>query len=385
MSKIYLFNPENDMALAYGLPRFVVRKSVRRMKSDLSILPAWYSASGASVLVGDDFDEALWRRQCLLAPDVTVVRSIPQETSRVIPWGWNHSLCDELRRSGVSPEAYPAMHEMDNIRLLSSRHTAVSTLSAVRNEISAGLAGNSIVVDEMSTLELLVADPSPLVLKEPWSGSGRGIHLVEGSLPPEEKSWAARVFLTQGSIVAEPYYKRVSDFAMEYISSGGQAKFAGYSMFETDDKGVYKRNLLISDDEIENRLSAMVGRASLHLVREAVGRQIADRITPSYEGPLGVDMMIISDGSELKLHPCVEINLRMNMGLLARRIYDHYLSSPGCFYIEYYGRSGSALSHHEEMLQKYPPVISGGRLSSGYMPLTPVTVKTGCVVYVVAA
>ena len=48
---LYLFNPENDMALAHGKSRFVIRRSVQKMKDDLSFIPAWYAENGSTVLV----------------------------------------------------------------------------------------------------------------------------------------------------------------------------------------------------------------------------------------------------------------------------------------------------------------------------------------------
>jgi hypothetical protein len=37
----------------------------------------------------------------------------------------------------------------------------------------------------------------------------------------------------------------------------------------------------------------------------------------NYNGPLGVDLMIIKKEEALRLHPCVEINLRNTMGHIA--------------------------------------------------------------------
>ena len=37
----------------------------------------------------------------------------------------------------------------------------------------------------------------------------------------------------------------------------------------------------------------------------------------SYRGPFGIDMMVVRDGGKLKVHPCVELNLRRTMGFVA--------------------------------------------------------------------
>ena len=40
-----------------------------------------------------------------------------------------------------------------------------------------------------------------------------------------------------------------------------------------------------------------------------------------YTGFVGIDMMIVRDDNRMKCHPCVEINPRMNMGILAMQAY----------------------------------------------------------------
>ena len=40
-------------------------------------------------------------------------------------------------------------------------------------------------------------------------------------------------------------------------------------------------------------------------------------IAPHYDGPLGIDMMLYRDEhGEIALNPCVEVNLRMTMGMI---------------------------------------------------------------------
>ena len=53
MKTLYLFNPENDMALASGSPYYMAPASTRKMASDLATLPAWYAGKGGAVLLGD--------------------------------------------------------------------------------------------------------------------------------------------------------------------------------------------------------------------------------------------------------------------------------------------------------------------------------------------
>lgn len=44
---------------------------------------------------------------------------------------------------------------------------------------------------------------------------------------------------------------------------------------------------------------------------------INDLVAPHYDGPLGIDMMLYRDeNGKIALNPCVEVNLRMTMGMV---------------------------------------------------------------------
>lgn len=64
----------------------------------------------------------------------------------------------------------------------------------------------------------------------------------------------------------------------------------------------------------------------------------------------------------------------MNMGIVARFLYDRYVrsDSTGRFVIDYHPSEGEALQEHERMSATYPLEIREGRVYSGYLPLVPV-------------
>lgn len=45
-SKLYLFNPEHDMALANFTPYYQPPQEIVRMGEELSYLPLWYACPG---------------------------------------------------------------------------------------------------------------------------------------------------------------------------------------------------------------------------------------------------------------------------------------------------------------------------------------------------
>jgi hypothetical protein len=96
-----------------------------------------------------------------------------------------------------------------------------------------------------------------------------------------------------------------------------------------------------------------------------------------YTGYLGVDMMIcrFTDAPHYRIHPCVEINLRMNMGMTARLFYNRYMQTGarGMFQVNYFLSPAQLLEKHLYLSQKHPPRMVDGKLIAGYLSLVPVT------------
>ena len=101
--EIYLFNPENDMALANFTPYYKAPKEIIRMANDLSVLPSWYAPEGSIIKVNSLLQADLQKRQCPV-PELTpqVEWCDTWENAPYRPWGWNPSLLHTLRQSGVN-------------------------------------------------------------------------------------------------------------------------------------------------------------------------------------------------------------------------------------------------------------------------------------------
>ena len=48
--KLYLFNPDSDLALANNESNYIAPASARRMAQDMALLPIWYAAPDSAVL-----------------------------------------------------------------------------------------------------------------------------------------------------------------------------------------------------------------------------------------------------------------------------------------------------------------------------------------------
>ena len=90
-----------------------------------------------------------------------------------------------------------------------------------------------------------------------------------------------------------------------------------------------------------------------------------------YTGYFGIDMLAYNESGELKIMPCVELNLRMTMGLIANRLGAHILECGKIGEMSVlWHKDIRSLKSYVEKLEK--PVIENGRLKSGSMLLTPV-------------
>ena len=113
--------------------------------------------------------------------------------------------------------------------------------------------------------------------------------------------------------MAEPYYEKVKDFGMEFDVTDEGVRYLGLSLFHTSN-GAYTGNVLASEVTKRNMLSHYIPVSLLDEVKEKISHVASLK---NYRGPFGVDMMIVRDNTQLKLHPCVEINLRRTMGHVA--------------------------------------------------------------------
>lgn len=237
------------------------------------------------------------------------------EVNAVEPWGWDRHIVGVLRRLGAPDRLLPTEAQLDTIRELSSRHTAVKVLEKVNDS----LFRSRWCTDETAVVAAVNEYGGCAMLKQPWSCSGRGVwsatfaELVDG-----HTSSILRVRKTlreQGAVEVEPLYECVADFAMEFFADAdGSVRYEGLSLFETHASGGYAGNVIAPQAELQRRLEEKAGGAlPLQVLAERLCNVLVEVLAGQYTGPLGVDMMLTPEG----IHPCIEVNLRNTMGRVA--------------------------------------------------------------------
>ena len=111
---------------------------------------------------------------------------------------------------------------------------------------------------------------------------------------------------------------------------------------------------------------------------------IQKEISPHYSGILGVDMFLYSDNSEILIHPCVEINLRLTMGYVARILFDKFINNTkkGKMFVEHNAQKGFFYEDNLTRKQKNPLIIENNKILSGYLSLNNVLPETSYRIYI---
>ncbi|MBR7030773.1 MAG: hypothetical protein IKI06_05990 [Prevotella sp.] len=313
---LHVFNPEHDIALAANLGNFTAPHAGRQLRHDLGYLPAIWAAPGDYVLV----DDVAWAQtaytRLMHRPfewfvDKHAIAKL--DIDHVEPWGWDLALREFLLRYGV--KAVPSEETIAVIRDLSHRKTAVWLLENLKGD---GLIGASWQTDSQERVGDLLRRHQHLVVKAPWSSSGRGIRFIDGMMDNYQVRWLQNVITRQGSVVVEPHYQKVKDFGMEFESDGeGRVRYLGLSLFYTQN-GTYTGNILATEEAKREMIGHYLPTDLLDTVQQRICECLGERFQGKYRGPFGIDMMIVdSETDGFLLHPCVEINLRRTMGHVA--------------------------------------------------------------------
>lgn len=364
---LYVFNPEHDYALANNDEHFMALQSAVQFANDCA--PFWHYLS-------DDSDRLLFLPYSTPLPNLSDLRP-----DRVIPWGWDKLVVRQLRDAGLSEEHLPTPAQLKIIRTLAHRKTSIDAMDFLRTHCpDIEIPRSALLLTEIEQVSDFIEKFPDAIFKSPYSGNGRGNLYAHGVFSPTLERQCRGVLRRQGSILAEPLYNIVQDFAMEFECRDNNVRFAGYSLFETKYYG-YAGNRLCSDKEIENTLSQWVAVSTLSKIQDILIQFIQENILPYYQGFLGVDMFVYQENEKFKLNPMVEINLRMTMGMAAHTLYERYMhpQSTGSMCIEF---RPDGLGEHVQSLPEMQ--YRDGKWFDGSLCLTPVTKESQYAVLVTA-
>ena len=377
MTKVYIFNPQNDLALATGGINYVAPPFAVRMAADLAVLPAFIAEPGSLLITDSDLDaEWLEHLNTTFGLDVHAVKrsNLRHLTHcQVMPWGWCLDMRRRLLKWGASSDSVPSKDSIYHLRGLSHRRVSILIHKRLEDLMERRLCPMPVELATPDEVMDFVHHYRNCYIKTPWSSSGRGIyHTIDGATP-ELEQWCRGSLRRQGSLLCEQALDKVMDFAVEFYCADGKAIERGFSIFSTDSHSQYTCGDVAPREVLKSRITALYPQ--LDEVVEALTQAIDELVAPHYTGWMGVDMLLYNAESprrnvsplSLGLDPCVELNLRPTMGAITSMLGDNIIAQDvtASFAIEQRSSSGTPWPEHEA------PVIENQRLTAGTLCLTP--------------
>lgn len=388
---IRYFNPGHEVAVLNGSKFYMPPANVVNMQRNLAFLPAYYSSVNDFIFVED-------------MPDSSFIRYLNDELGICVHVFNEASLIDSLNRPigldvdfwGITPQAihkfetFSLKYELnlslpqwdERYKQLSHRQASYMCLKYLLD--NSNHYSNDVLPRFFNELEEIekyveVNSNTKFLLKAPFSSSGRGLlWLPLGHLTRTEKQIIHGHLKKQGCVSIEKVLNKKLDFAMEFRCEDSDVNFIGFSLFRTNNKGAYISNYIGSQCKIKETITDYINPELLEETKTLLTDYLQNNIAAFYNGCIGVDMMVYEENGEYKLQPCVEINARHTMGILALNITERLTAenSEGYFYIDFNPGENSIFELHKEMIRKYPLIVENKKIKSGYFSLCPVIPKT---------
>ena len=381
---IFFFNPTCEMAIANGTVSYMPNRTLTQFEKELGSLPQFFARPNDIVLVHQLPDTHFLNnleQTGLKTPQFCEIKNalkepafISQPKGLLRPWGWSpraHHLLSPLKNSCNSQfKSLPNANWHTEHKQLYSRSTALDILKKIverdNNKNYLPMSLMPTICHTISQVEDKMKQWGQIVVKAPWSSSGRGLQVLRHqSLHPSVIQWIGGILKGQGYVMVEPWLDKVMDYSLHfYITPGCDLKQLGPAYFFTNSNGQYQGNYL--------------GGAPDHMPKlplDILTRDVAKAIKQSplmhnYSGYFGVDgIMFRNSQNQLLIHPCLEINLRYTMGTLSLFLEKkiHPLAK-GTF--EIYFQGGKTFDKfHEQMRENYPFQSTDGLWRKGYFPL----------------
>jgi hypothetical protein len=385
---VFYFNPTCELAVANGSFSYMPPRLLRKFEQDCSALPFVFGTSSDFVLTENKPSTEFmkrWSDAGFEMPEFCSLKELISETTSslgtIFPWGWSppaHFKLKELKEKCSLPFKESPVYKWNEKHVaLYERFTSLSFLKKFLDEhpfdyfIDKKLTGTK--VTNIEEIESLLKTNCPLVLKAPLSSSGRGIQILrKQTLNTSNIQWITGILNQQSYLIAEPFLEKIVDLSFQFnINELGQSEYLGYSVFETNSNGQYKSTLIHPEtgnsiySEIPKELDSVIEITAKLLTEALIGSVYASL----HRGFLGIDAMIFKDNEGLKMQPCIEINSRMNMGILTMQIEKKIHSESMGKYELFYGASGDFQQFAIKNKHDNPLKMRNGKLFSGFLPL----------------
>ncbi|SHJ89241.1 hypothetical protein SAMN05444280_1388 [Tangfeifania diversioriginum] len=387
---IYFFNPTCEYAVANGTTSWQPNRLLQKMEEDLGMLPLFFAKPHDIVLVKklptEKFLQKLKMQGISLPRFVLLEEALKyklngEKLNRLMPWGWSpvaHKLLEPLKSSCSVPFQHsPVFKWQPGDRELYSKKFGLQILRKTLPQLPPEkiLPPSMLpeVVSNKREMETLIDRWGKLMVKAPWSSSGRGLQPITKT-PVVPKVWEKLkgIVNDQGYAVAEPLLDKVMDMSLQFELKQGKVAFLGKRIFLTDKKGQYQGNFLKSKPADVSPEELQFARELPHLLKEPLVKTIeSSPLAKNYEGFFGVDTLLFRDISgQLRVNPCLEINVRQNMGLLSLQLEKLLAPKSSGLFKTFYQKGKPFATFVREMQANHPLKLKDGKIESGFFALT---------------
>lgn len=392
---IHFFNPGHEYALLNQSPYYTYPSNIVKLQQELASVAIWYANDGDIVIGFEELTDSFEEYTKGICKNVHYIPLSEIEAKKNLLKNQVISLW------GISPQAIHFFEELNKqyeldlvipqwnnqFVELGSRKKALECLSFLVKE-NQQIQENTLpqIQTSLESIEKLVNTTShKLLAKAPYSSSGRGLlWLPLGELTRTERQILNGILKKQSYVSIEKALNKKLDFAMEFEINSQNVEFIGYSLFNTNEKGAYQSNYIGRQENIVKQLEEFIDSAFLKKIKTDLIQFLTTHYQPLYEGYIGVDMMIYEETGLFHLQPCIEINMRNNMGILSLNFSEKYLSpnSRGNLYIEFSSKEDIFQKHINDM-EQYPLATKDGKIRTGYLPLCPVNCSSSYRAYII--
>ncbi len=339
MADIFYFNPTNEIAVANGTTSWQAKSHLIQFEHDLELLAAFLAKPTDFALVHllpTDSHVAHLQQYGIELPTflpfsfpTLVPYFADQSIDFLRPWGWSPCMLSIL--NPLFPFCSsdflksPAACWSEQRRDLYSRLTSLDVLRRLKSDSTLnGLVSQAYLPKKCYTLEEVQRAHvffGKSVLKVPWSSSGRGVQpLKTGEIHASILNWCRGILKDQGYAMVDPWHNKVIDFSFQFDFKPQKAQFVGVSFFETDEQGRYLGNWLMPQYEGRKYEAYLFVNKFIDLISSKLKVALELVLGFEYEGHLGVDAMVVEENGAFRIHPCIEINLRYNMGFVSLKL-----------------------------------------------------------------
>lgn len=388
---IYYFNPTCEYAIANGSESWQPNRILQKMESDLATIPLFLAQKNDYVIVdkipSSSFINSLMDigfevPQFMIKKEAITNRSFTSlERNKLLPWGWSpavHKFLTPLKATCSEEfKNSPVFNWLPEYRDLYSKKFALGILQTLIQKYPCEHFIPETRLTEICTtqqeIEKLLVKWGKLMIKAPWSSSGRGLQPITKT-PVHPNVWGKilAIIKDQSYAIVEPYLNKVLDLAFQFELKKEKVTFLGFSYFSTDYKGQYNGNSLNGlRDNLEDEIVEFAQFIPEKIIPPLIQILESTKLAKSYEGFFGVDTLIYRNKkNKLKINPCLEINVRQNMGLLALQFEKNIHSKKKGSYKTFYKPGNTFYQFKKEMEKNNPLKMVNGKIESGFFALT---------------